>query len=159
MKPLIHSITLLLTSSSLLLAAEATKPDTAKPNILFLLADDWAWPHASCLGDPVVKTPTFDRVAKEGVMFMNAHSASPSCSPSRAAVLTGQWPWRLSEGANLSGWLSARFDVYPELLEKSGYFVGMMLKGYSPAGLFLAGQPSSSPALQTGCRRSKWIES
>ena len=59
----------------------------SRPNILFLFADDWAWPHASCLGDPVVKTPTFDRIAKEGVLFRNAHVATPSCSPSRAAVL------------------------------------------------------------------------
>jgi len=131
-------------SAGLLHAAESDKPaTTGKPNILFLFADDWAWPHASCLGDPVVKTPTFDRMAKEGVMFVNAHSAAPSCSPSRAAILTGQWPWRLSEGANLSGWLPARFDVYPDLLEKSGYFVGKMGKGYGPGGL---GDRTQNPA-------------
>lgn len=113
-------------------AAESTI--RKKPNILFCLADDWAWPHASCLGDPIVKTPTFDRVVREGVLFQNAHCASPSCSPSRAAILTGQWPWRLENGANLRGFLSARFEVYPDQLERAGYHVGLMGKGYGPGG-------------------------
>lgn len=103
-----------------------------RPNLLFLFADDWAWPHASSLGDPVVKTPTFDRIAREGVLFRNAHVAAPSCSPSRAAILTGQWPWRLEEGANLHGFIPARFAVYPDLLEQAGYFVGLTGKGYGP---------------------------
>lgn len=115
--------------------SEPATSSFARPNILLLLADDWGWPHASCLGDSVVRTPTFDRLAKEGVMFLNAHSAAPSCSPSRAAILTGQWPWRLADGANLHGYLPARFDVYPALLEKSGYYSGYMLKGYGPGGL------------------------
>lgn len=62
--------------ASLLLAGAAALVHAAesRPNILFLFADDWAWPHASCLGTPVVKTPTFDRIAKEGVLFRNAHT-------------------------------------------------------------------------------------
>lgn len=102
------------------------------PMILLLLADDWAWPHASCLGTPVVQTPTFDRLAREGVLFRNAHVAAPSCSPSRAAILTGQWHWRLEEGANLQAFIPAKFAVYPDLLEKHGYFVGLAGKGYGP---------------------------
>ena len=110
-------------------AAEA-KP--ARPNILFLFADDWMWPHASIAGDPVVKTPVFDRLAREGVLFRNAFVAAPSCSPSRAAVLTGQWHWRLEQGANLWSSVPAKFPVYPDLLEKAGYHVGFMGKGYGP---------------------------
>jgi hypothetical protein len=72
-----------------------------RPNILFLFADDWGWPHASCLGAAEVQTPTFDRLAKEGVLFRSAYVVAPSCSPSRAGILTGQWPWRLEQGANL----------------------------------------------------------
>ena len=45
------------------LVARAAEPATNRLNILFLLADDWAWPHASCLGCPCIKTPTFDRLA------------------------------------------------------------------------------------------------
>ncbi len=115
------------------IAADAPAPTPAKrPNILFLFADDWAWPHASCLGDPVIKTPTFDRLVREGVMFRNAHVVAPSCSPSRAGILTGQWPWRLEQGVNLHAFIPAKFDVYPDILEKSGYFVGLTGKGYGP---------------------------
>ena len=53
-----------------------------RPNILFCLADDWSWPHAGISGDKVVKTPIFDRVAREGVLFRNAFVSSPSCTPS-----------------------------------------------------------------------------
>ena len=73
MKPLALLAALLLAPLTALHAAAAPEQ---RPNILFLFADDWGWPHASCLGDPVVKTPTFDRMAREGLLFRNAHSAS-----------------------------------------------------------------------------------
>jgi len=133
MKHLCIVLLLLLLGSPLFAAGEPASSETSRrPNIVFLLADDWGWPHASCLGDPVVKTPTFDRIVREGVMFRNAHSASPSCSPSRAAILTGQWPWRLDQGASLLTFLPTRFAVYPDLLENAGYYVGATGKGYAP---------------------------
>src|SRR3954469_9313740 len=85
-----------------------------RPNIVLAIADDWSYPHASILGDPVVKTPTFDRVVREGVLFTRAFCAAPSCSPSRAAILTGQAPHRLTEGANLWGTLPAKYPIYPD---------------------------------------------
>jgi arylsulfatase A-like enzyme len=103
-----------------------------RPNILFALADDWGWPFASIAGEPVVRTPVFDRVARNGVLFTNAFVSAPSCSPSRAAILTGQWHWRLEEGANLGGTLAAKIPVYPDLLESAGYHVGFTRKGWSP---------------------------
>ena len=80
-----------------------TKPKGKRPNILLAIADDWSWPHAGIGGDKVVKTPTFDRVAREGVLFTNAFVSAPSCSPSRSSILTGQWHWQLEEGGNLWG--------------------------------------------------------
>ena len=103
-----------------------------RPNILFCLADDWSWPHASIAGDKVVKTPTFDKVAREGVLFENAFVSAPSCTPSRGAILTGQWHWRLEEGGNLWSTLPAKFVVYPDLLEEAGYHVGYTRKGWAP---------------------------
>jgi len=103
-----------------------------QPNILFCLADDWSWPHASIAGDKVVETPTFDKVAREGVLFENAFVSSPSCTPSRGAMLTGQWHWRLEEGGNLWSTLQAKFPVYPDLLEEAGYHVGFTRKGWGP---------------------------
>ena len=120
------------------------KPD-ARPNILFVLGDDWGWPAAGALGDKAVRTPTFDRVAREGVLFPQAYCASPSCSPSRASILTGQMFWRLEEGANLWSTLPRKFDVYPDLLEAAGYHVGSMRKGWGP-GSIDAGGRTRNPA-------------
>ena len=92
----------------------------AKPNILFAFADDWGWPHAGAYGDPVVKTPTFDRLAKEGALFHHAFVSSPSCTPSRGAVLTGQYHWRLEGAGNLHSVFPDKFDTYPELIGKTG---------------------------------------
>jgi len=117
-----------------LLQARARSTDQ-RPNILFALADDWAYPHAGVYGDRVVKTPSFERVAREGVLFTNAYCAAPSCTPSRAAMLTGQAPHRLEEGGNLHGILPKKFAVYPDLLETAGYYVGYTRKGWGPGVL------------------------
>jgi arylsulfatase A-like enzyme len=103
-----------------------------RPNILFAIADDWGWPQAGAYGDPVVKTPAFDRIAREGLLFQNAFVSSPSCTPCRSAILTGQWHWRLDEAANLWSTLPAKFPVYPLLLEKAGYHIGYTRKAWGP---------------------------
>lgn len=120
-------------------AAAAPAPDE-RPNVLLAIADDWSWPHAGAYGDPAVKTPTFDRVAREGVLFRNAYVASPSCTPSRAALLTGQWHWRLEESANLWSTLRADYPVYPDLLEAAGYAVGLQGKGWGPGRVEVGGR-------------------
>ncbi|TWT82411.1 Arylsulfatase [Planctomycetes bacterium CA13] len=104
-----------------------------RPNIVFCMADDWSWPHAGILGDPVVKTPNFDRVAREGVLFENAFVSTPSCTPSRLSILTGQHHWRLKEGDSLGGSLRENFDVYTELLQRAGYRIGRFGKGVWPS--------------------------
>jgi uncharacterized sulfatase len=116
-----------------------------RPNILFCLADDLSWIHTGAMGDRVVKTPAFDRVAREGVLFTNAYTVSPSCSASRACILTGQHMWRLREGAVLWGTLPREFDVYPDLLEAGGYHVGFSGKGWGP-GQFQPGGRQRNPA-------------
>ena len=105
------------------------------PNILFAIADDWGWPHAGAYGDPVVKTPTFDRVAREGVLFHHAFVTSPSCTPSRNSILTGQYHWRLGPGANLWSTLDPATPVYPLLLQQAGYHVGSWRKSWGPGNL------------------------
>ncbi len=126
-------------------AADRGGASARRPNILFALADDWSHPHAGVLGDPVVRTPTFDRLAREGVLFPHAYCAAPSCSPSRAAILTGQMHYRLEEGANLWSTLDAKFPVYPDLLAGAGYHVGAMKKGWGP-GNVRAGGRTQNPA-------------
>jgi uncharacterized sulfatase len=104
-----------------------------QPNILFCISDDQSWLHTSTTDDPVIKTPHFDRVAREGIRFTNSFTGCPSCSPSRASILTGQDFWRLEEGGLLFGRLKKKFPIYTELLEDAGYVVGMTGKGYIPA--------------------------
>jgi arylsulfatase A-like enzyme len=115
-----------------------------RPNIIFALADDWSWPHASIAGDTTVQTPTVDRIAREGIMFINAHAPSPSCTASRNAILTGQHPWRLRDGANLWSTLDAEFPVVTELLQNDGYHVGFEGKGWGP-GYIEAGGRTTNP--------------
>lgn len=119
----------------LLLSLSMARAENSRPNILFCIADDWGWPHAGAYGDPVVQTPTFDRLAAEGVLFHEAYISSPSCTPSRNAILTGQWHWRLGEGASLYGSLNQDLSVYPHLLQDAGYHIGSWRKSYGPGKL------------------------
>jgi arylsulfatase A-like enzyme len=122
------------TRRTLLLAATTAAAAAAqtRPNILLLLGDNWAAPHASAYGDPVVRTPVFDSLAKAGALFVNAFAPNPSCSPSRSSLLTGQETHRLGSGANLYGELDPRYPTYTAALAKAGYFVGFSEKGWGP---------------------------
>lgn len=115
------------------------------PDILLIVADDWSYPHAGAYGDRVVRTPSFDRLAREGALFTNAYTASPSCTPSRGAILTGRLVHQLEEGGNLWSSLPTKFAVYPDLLEEAGYAVGFTRKGWGP-GNFQAGGRRRNPA-------------
>lgn len=127
-------------SASLGGSALSAAPTSARPNILILMADNWAWPHASVYGDPVVKTPTFDRLAREGILFQRAYCSVPSCAPARAVFLSGQAAHRLEDGASLHGRFPAKFAVFPDLLEQAGYRVGYSGKGWGPGRIAESGR-------------------
>ncbi len=116
-----------------------------RPNILLAISDDQSYPHASTYGFKAVQTPAFDRVAAEGVLFSNAFVASPGCSPSRAALLTGRHTWQLEEAGTHASSFPARYVTYPDLLEQAGYFVGYTGKGWGP-GNWEAGGRTRNPA-------------
>jgi N-sulfoglucosamine sulfohydrolase len=141
--------TALLLAFGVLVASTAqVQQAPAPPNILVIVADDWSHPHAGAYGDTVVKTPTFDRIAREGVLFRNAFAAAPSCTPSRASLLTGRPVHQLEEGGNLWGFLPTKFAVYPDLLENAGYTVGFTRKGWGPGDFKAAGRtrnPAGNP--------------
>ncbi len=117
-----------------LLGLNAESAESA-PNILFCISDDQSYAHTGANGDPVVKTPAFDRVAREGLRFVHAFCDAPTCGPSRSAILTGQPIWRLEEAGNIHSTLPAKFATYTELLEKSGYAIGSTGKAWSPGRL------------------------
>lgn len=118
------------------------------PNILFCISDDQSWNHAGAAGDPVVKTPAFDRVAANGVLFTHAFCDAPTCGPSRSAILTGQHIWRLEEAGNIHSTLPSKFATYTELLEGVGYTIGHTSKGWSPGRLEPGGR-TRNPAGDT----------
>ncbi len=106
--------------------------EPARPNILFFIADNWAWPHAGVLGDPTAQTPIFDQLAREGVVLNNAFCPVPSCSPTRSCILTGRAAHQLEEAASLWSGFPRKFTVFTESLRAVGYEVGYSGKGWSP---------------------------
>ena len=137
---IIHVGSLLVTVNNCSPDNQRGKGRTAlRPNILILMSDNHSYNHLGAYGDPVVKTPNIDKVAKEGVLFTHAFCQSPSCAPARAAMLTGQEVWQLREGANLWGSLPSDLTVYPDLLEKAGYHVGIEGKGWGPGNHEVSG--------------------
>ena len=118
-----------------------------RPNILFAISDDQSFPHASAYGYPAIYTPAFDRVAREGVLFSNAFTASPGCSPSRASILTGRYPWQNEHAGTHASLFASKFATYPALLRQAGYHVGYTGKGWGP-GNFVEGGFSENPAGQ-----------
>lgn len=70
---------------------------SAKPNIIVILADDYGWGSVGCYGAPArLKTPSLDRLAREGRRFTQAYAPGSLCSPSRYALMTGRYYWRTS---------------------------------------------------------------
>ena len=117
----------------------------ARPNILFCISDDQSWAHTGANGDPVVSTPAFDRVAAEGLRFVNSFCDAPTCGPSRSAILTGQPIWRLEEAANIWSTLPAKFATYTDELRKAGYKIGTTGKSWGPGRLEPGGR-TENPA-------------
>lgn len=118
-----------------------------RPNILFAFADDWGR-HASVYAqidgpgsvNDLIRTPTFDSIAAEGVLFRSAFVGAPSCTPCRSSLLSGQHFWRTGRAAILNG---AVWDfsspAYPLMLREAGYHIGKSYKVWSP------GTPPDAP--------------
>ncbi|MEJ7827010.1 MAG: sulfatase [Segetibacter sp.] len=118
-----------------------------RPNILICVADDASLKYISVYGSKWVKTPAFDRIAKEGLLFSNAYTPNAKCSPSRACILTGRNPWQLEEAANHWPAFPAKFGTFMEALDMKGYEIGFTGKGWGPGD---AGQINGKPRELTG---------
>lgn len=123
-------------------------PEAAKrPNIVFAFADDWGryasiYAQVDGPGTPseAIRTPTFDRIAREGVVFRHAFVTAPSCTPCRSSLLSGQYFWRTGRGAILQGavW-DPKIPTFPLMLRDAGYHIGKSYKVWSP------GTPADAP--------------
>ena len=74
-----------------------------RPNVIIIYADDLGYGDLGCYGATKIKTPNMDRLAKRGIRFTNGHATSASCTPSRYALMTGQYPWRKTGTGILPG--------------------------------------------------------
>ena len=126
-------------------ASPANVLQAERPNILFLIADDWSYPHAGAYGDKTVRTPTFDWLAENGAVFENAYCAAPSCSPSRASILLGRYPPQIESAGNLWSVIPDKFPNWVSLLTDKGYRSGISRKGWAP-GDYKAGGYEDNPA-------------
>lgn len=125
--------------------AAAESESRRRPNILVAISDDQSFPHASAYGYAAITTPAFDRIAKNGVLFRNAFTPAPGCSPMRAAFLTGRNIWQIENAGTHASSFPSKYDVYPNRLESAGYFVGFTGKGWGP-GNWKASARSRNPA-------------
>lgn len=116
-----------------------------RPNILFLIADDWSWQNSEAVDKLGLNLPTFERIKRSGVNFPNAFTAAPTCTASRGSILTGKPIYQLEQGANLAGTLSSKLLTYTDILKDNGYYVGFSGKGWAP-GKTEPGGRSQNPA-------------
>ena len=89
-----------------LTAAETSRAEQqAKPNVVFILADDLGYGDVNCFGGErcQIKTPNFDRLASQGMRFTDAHANASVCVPTRVAIMTGRYPWRFGKSGP-GGW-------------------------------------------------------
>lgn len=142
--PAVRSVRLWLTLALVMAAHTITHAQAKVPNIVFILLDDLGATDLGCYGSKFYQTPNLDKLAASGVRFTDAYAAAPVCSPTRAALLTGQYPARLQ----LTDWLPGRADrpnqmllrapmrqvhpadwlSLPKLLKSAGYTTGIIGK-------------------------------
>lgn len=120
-----------------------------KPNIVFIFADDWGYGDLSSHGSSFCETPHLDRMAKEGIDFANFTVNSPVCSPSRVAVMTGQFPARQCIHQHFAGVKANRKRGMPDWLDPEGPSLPRMLRdaGYKTGhfGKWHLGRGANSP--------------
>lgn len=128
-----HLLSLALVAVTLVAARPAHAADSARPNILFILAEDIG-PHLACYGTPLVSTPNLDALAARGVRYTQAFTTAPVCSASRSAIMTGMyqtsigahqhrtWPWNKKP-------LPAGVRTLTDYFRGAGYFTANLSAG------------------------------
>ncbi|MGQ9651094.1 MAG: DUF1961 family protein [Phycisphaerae bacterium] len=141
--------------------AELTTP-TPRPNFVLILVDDLGWAELGCYGNRFNETPHLDRLAERGVRFTNAYAAAPVCSPTRAALMTGQYPVRVGITDYLRAdderFLSPDCHTLAEALREAGYATGLVGKWHLTGNYRLKrGEPSLNGFDEVICSETRYI--
>jgi arylsulfatase A len=109
-----------------------------KPNVIFIYADDLGYGDLSCYGATKIKTPNLDKLAMQGIRFTNSHTTSATCTPSRYALMTGQYPWR-KEGTGILPGDAALIiptdkTTLPKVFKQAGYQTAIVGKWHLGLG-------------------------
>lgn len=166
---------------ALLRTAVAAEP-SAKPNIVFILADDLGSGDIGCYGGTIAPTPNIDRLAREGTRFTRYYSASPICSPSRCGLITGQFPsrWKITSflqtrsgnrECEQADFLDPKAPSLPRVLKATGYATAHIGKWHLGGGRDVVDPPkfaaygydlglgtyeSPEPAAPLGLKTTPW---
>ncbi len=132
-------LSLAFVGAALGIQAKSASHSADRPNILFVISDDQSYPHASAYGCKWIKTPNFDRIASQGILFTNAFVTSPGCSPSRASILTGRYPWQNEEAGTHGSTFPTKYKVFTQVLAEHGYAVGFTGKPWAPGDWKVSG--------------------
>ncbi len=124
----------------LILTCTVSAADTARrpPNVLFILADDLGYGDASCYGQGKIKTPAIDKLAAEGARLTDGYVTSSTCTPTRYAILTGEYAWRKKGTGILPGdaglIISPSRTTVPRIFKNAGYTTGAIGKWHLGLG-------------------------
>lgn len=165
-----------------LLGTSVAAESSAKPNIVFVLADDLGSGDIGCYGGTIAPTPNIDRLAREGTRFTRYYSASPICSPSRCGLITGQFPsrWKITSflqtragnrECEQADFLDPKAPSLPRVLKDSGYATAHIGKWHLGGGRDVVDPPkfaaygydlglgtyeSPEPAAPLGLKTTPW---
>jgi arylsulfatase A-like enzyme len=135
-----------------LIAAAAALPlaafAAARPNILFMIADDLGTGDVGCYGAAKIKTPNIDRLAAQGVRFTDAHSVAAVCNPSRYSILSGTYLWHAKRKNDYSLYFHEGQVTLPSLLKSAGYRTAALGKWHN--GFGRNGDPDYNAELKPG---------
>jgi arylsulfatase A-like enzyme len=142
----------LLGIASAMFSITGCSQSAGKPNIILIYADDLGYGDVSCYGASRISTPNIDRLARQGLRFVNGHCTSSTCTPSRYSLLTGEYAWRKSGTGVLTGDAPAIIEpgrtTIASVLRKAGYKTGVVGKWH--LGLGSAGGPDWNREIKNG---------